>query len=163
MVSKNALHHFWFKVLASKVYEGRILRRVAVEAVKYGKGSWMQKTLSCCKEFSWQEVGAEQVQNMSEAELKRMLESVAWRRVRAEWSKDLEMKLKLSMFRRIVKCGEESSCADVKAKRRRRRVLLKLRGGTLAFQVETGRWQGVKRKDRLCKECTRNEVEDCCL
>ena len=30
----------------------------------------------------------------------------------------------------------------------------------MAFQVETGRWQGVKREDRLCKECTRNEVED---
>ena len=49
------------------------------------------------------------------------------------------MKPKLSMLRRIVKCGEESSCADVKAKRERR-VLLKLRGGTAAFQVETGRW-----------------------
>ena len=104
-------------------------------------------------------MGAEKVQNMSEAELKGMLESVAWQRVRAEWSKDLEMKPKLSMLRRIVECGEESSCADVKAKRERR-VLLKLRGGTAAFQVETGRWQGVKREDRLCKECTRNEVED---
>ena len=79
--------------------------------------------------------------------------------MRAEWSKDLEMKPKLSMLRRIVECGEESSCADVKAKRERR-VLLKLRGGTVAFQVETGSWQGVKREDRLCKECTRNEVED---
>ena len=29
---------FWLKVLSSKVYE-RLLRRVAVEAVKYGKGS----------------------------------------------------------------------------------------------------------------------------
>ena len=44
---------FWFKVLASKVYEGRILRRVAVKAVKYGKGSWMQKMLNCCREFGW--------------------------------------------------------------------------------------------------------------
>ena len=28
---------FWVKVLLSKVYDGRLLRRVAVEAVKYGK------------------------------------------------------------------------------------------------------------------------------
>ena len=34
---------------------------------------------------------------MSEVELKGMLESVAWRRVRAEWSKYLQMKPKLSM------------------------------------------------------------------
>ena len=79
--------------------------------------------------------------------------------VLTEWNKDLEMKPKLSMLRRTVECGEESSCAVVKAKRERR-VLLKLRGGTAAFQVETGRWQGVKREDRLCKECTSNEVED---
>ena len=55
---------------------------------------------------------------MSVADLKRMLESVAWRRVRAEWSKDLEMKPKLSMLRRIVEYGEESSCADVKQRGR---------------------------------------------
>ena len=47
-----------------------------MEAVKYGKGSWMQKIRSCCREFGWQEVGAEQ--------LKGMLESVEWWRVRAE-------------------------------------------------------------------------------
>ena len=37
--------------------------------------------------------------------------------------------------------------------------MLKLRGGTAAFQVETGRWQGVKREDRVCKECGSGEVE----
>ena len=130
----------------------------AVEVVKDGKGSWMQKMLTCCREFGLQEVGAEQVHNMSEAEW-RMLENGAWRRVRAEWSKDLEMKPKLLMLRRIVECAEESSCLDVKAKREKR-VLLKLKGGTAAFQVETGRWQGLKREDRVCKESTRNEVED---
>ena len=32
-------------------------------------------------------------------------------------------------------------------------VLMKLRGGTAAFQIEVGRWQGVMRNDRVCKEC----------
>ena len=63
-------------------------------------------------------MGAEQVQNVSEAELKGMLESVAWWRVRAEWSKDLEMKPKLLMLRRIVESGDEPSCADVKQRGR---------------------------------------------
>ena len=69
---------FWLEVLSSKVYDGRLLRRVAVEVVKYGKGSWMKRMPSCGREFGWQEVGAEQVKNMSEVELKGMLESVAW-------------------------------------------------------------------------------------
>ena len=42
------------------------------------------------------------------------------------------------MLRKIVECYEESSCADLKSKRERR-VMLKLRGGIAAFQVETGR------------------------
>ena len=42
------------------------------------------------------------------------------------------------MWRKIVECYKESSCADLKSKRERR-VMLKLRGGIAAFQVETGR------------------------
>ena len=75
---------FWLKVLSSKVYayDERLLRRVAVKVVKHGKGSWMKRMSNCGREFGWQEVGAEQVKSMSEAELKGMLESVAWRKVR---------------------------------------------------------------------------------
>ena len=57
---------------------------------------------------------------MSEAELKGVLESVVWRKVREEWSKELEKNPKLAMLRKIVECGEESSCADLKSKRERR-------------------------------------------
>ena len=37
---------------------------------------------------------------------------------------------------------------------------MKLRGGTAAFQIEVGRWKGVKREG--CKECQNGEVEDVC-
>ena len=33
--------------------------------------------INCCREFGWQKVGAEQVKNMLEVELKGMLESAA--------------------------------------------------------------------------------------
>ena len=33
-------------------------------------------------------------------------------------------------------------------------------GGTAAFQIKTGRWRGVVREDRVCKECGKGEVED---
>ena len=44
--------------------------------------------VSCCREFGWQEVGAEHVKQM--ADLKGMLESVAWQRVKEERNEDLE-------------------------------------------------------------------------
>ena len=36
--------------------------------------------------------------------------------------------------------------------------MIKLRDGTAAFQIETGRW--VAREERVCKECESGEVED---
>ena len=41
-------------------------------------------------------------------------------------------------------------------------MLVKLRGGTAPFQIELGRWQGVERKRRICKECESDEIEDVC-
>ena len=41
-----------------------------------------------------------------------------------------------------------------------RRMILKLCGGTAPLQVEMGRWRGVKREERICKECNSGEVED---
>ena len=31
-----------------------------------------------------------------------------------------------------------------------------------AFQIEMGRWHGIKREKRVCKECDSGEVEDVC-
>ena len=75
---------------------------------------------------------------MPETELKGMLESVAWWTVMEEWSMDLEKKPKLLMIRRMAEYGEESPCVAVKSKRERR-VMVKLRRGTAAFQMETCR------------------------
>ena len=32
--------------------------------------------------------------------------------------------------------------------------------GTAVFQIQVGRWQGVERKERTCKECQSGEVDD---
>ena len=63
------------------------------------------------------------------------------------------------MLKKIAEYEEESSCANVKMKSEKR-VLIKLRGGTAPFQMETGRWYGLKREERVCKECDSGEVED---
>ena len=40
--------------------------------------------------------------------------------------------------------------------------MLKLRGGTATFQIEMGRWHGLKTEEQVCKECDSGEVEDAC-
>ena len=143
---------FWFKVLTSPMYDKRLLRRVATESVCHGKGSWMRKMARCCQEFDWENVGQMHKQNLSETELRGMLESVAWRKVQEKWREELERRPKLSTMQTIImECGEESRCAAIKMKSERR-MILKLRRGTAPLQVEMGKWRGVKREERTCKE-----------
>ena len=47
---------FWYKVMTSKVYEGRLLRKVASQAVKCRMGSWMRSIDRCVGNFGWQDV-----------------------------------------------------------------------------------------------------------
>ena len=65
------------------------------------------------------------------------------------------------MMKLIGECEVESSCVFLKSKAERR-VMLKLRGGTVAFQIEMGRWHEVKREERVCKECDSVELKDVC-
>ena len=39
-------------------------------------------------------------------------------------------------------------------------MLAKLRGGTVELRIETGRWRGLERQERICKCCESGEVED---
>ena len=87
--------------------------------------------------------------------------SVSWRNVTSVMNKDMEEKPKLRILKEIADLKLESRCALVK-KKRERSMLMKLRGGTAAFQVEVGRWRGVKREERICKECQSGEIEDVC-
>ena len=80
---------------------GQLIRRVA-KAIKFGRGSWMQKMSMCCKEFGWQETSMEGLRDLSTAEVKEMLESIAWRKTWEEWLREMEVKPKLSMLQKII-------------------------------------------------------------
>ena len=79
-----------------------------------------------------------------------MLLSVAWRNtsVRDDWRKEMCEKLKLLTMKMIVECQVESSCVFLKLKVERKMMLNFMRGGTVVFQTEIGRWLRVKREDR---------------
>ena len=93
----------WYKVLTSKVYEGRLLRKVASQAVECEKGSWMRNIGRCVGKFGWQDVSGGVIRELSEADVKGMLLSVAWRNVRGDWRKEMHEKPKLLM-KQITEC-----------------------------------------------------------
>ena len=53
----------------------------------------------------------------------------------------------------------KARCVGMDCKRRRRRMA-KLRGGTAELGIEIGRWHGLRREDKVCKECGNGEAED---
>ena len=152
---------FWLKVLTSRLYEGRILKKIARQAVECGKGVWIGNMTKCVGDFGWQSVGGDAIADLTDSEIGVMLSSAAWRKVKSMLMKEVEERPKLRMMKEIVNLECESSCAVVKRKKERS-MLMKLRGGTAPFQIEVGRWQGVDREERVCKDCQCQEVEDVC-
>ena len=146
---KSEVYAVWYKVLTSKMYEGRLLRKIVLQAVECGRGSWMRSMGRCIGRFGWQDMIGGVVRELS---VKCMLLSVVWNNIKDEWRKEVQKKPKLSMMKLTGECEVESSCALLNSKAVRR-IMLKLRGRTAAFQIEMGRWHGMKRKERVCKEC----------
>ena len=125
---------FWVRVLPHDAYDGRLIRRVAKKAVKFGRGSWLRKISMCCKEFGWQEIKMKDVRGLSKTEVKEMLGSIAWRKTREEWCREMEVKPKLTMLKRSTNLDEWSDCAGLR-QRADRRLMIKLRGGSATFKL----------------------------
>ena len=44
--------------------------------------------------------------------------------------------------------------------KKHRRMLMMIRGGTVRLRIETGRWRGEAREERICRECDLGKIED---
>ena len=149
---------FWFKVLSAPLYEGRILRAVALEALQHRMG-WVRNLQRCLEHLGWGDVGVEAVHGLSGGEIWSMLENRATHLTQEDWNRELDTKPKLGTLHMLRMKGTESRCWQVTSKSYRR-VMIMLRGGTAPFRVECGRCQGLQRQERTCCQCESGEVED---
>ena len=104
-------------MLTSRLYEGRILKRIARQAVECGKGVWIGNMVKCVGDFGWQSVGGDAIADLTDSEIGAMLSSAAWRKVKSMLMKEVEERPKLRMMKEIVNLECESSCAVVKRKK----------------------------------------------
>ena len=149
---------FWLKVMTNPMFEGRILRAVALVVADSG-GGWMKNLKKCMGCFGWNEIGVEEVKGLSYGEITTMLQACARRRVEDEWDDELATKPKLALLRLLKERGGESRCLDVGDKGKRR-LMMMIRGGTAPLRIECGRWRGLGREERTCGECDTGKVED---
>ena len=66
---------------------------------------------------------------------------------------------KLATLRLLKEKGSESRCLEV-ASKSLRRIMMMLRGGTAPLMIESGRWRGLPREERRCRECQSGKIED---
>ena len=99
----------------------------------------MKNMARCTDDFRWSGMEVDDVRSLSDSEIRDMLVSSDWRNVTSVMNKDMEEKPKLRILKEIADLKLESRCALVK-KKRERSMLMTLREGTAAFQVEVGRW-----------------------
>ena len=111
------------------------------------------------RKFGWRGLGTEGLSSLSINQVKQMLKDVAWRQVVENWRMEAKSHSKLVEMYKLMEKGCKSRCVEVKCKKKRR-IMTKLRGGTAGLEIETGRWRGVSREERLCKNCQSGEVED---
>ena len=86
-----------------------------------------------------------------------MLSDAVWREAVDSWREEAGGHSKLAEVHKLIEKGYEAQCVEVKCTWRRR-VLVQLRGGTAVLEVETGRWRGVSREGRVCRNCRSEEV-----
>ena len=149
---------FWLKVL--RMGDNRLIRSVMLEAMEMrDKVKWLRDLEQSLGELGWKGVSVVDMRRLSSGVIRQMLRVSAWRMVREAWDAEIQELSKLGVVKGLLECGCQSRCVDVGSKRIRR-MLAKLRGGTAELRVETGRWNGLKREERICKQCTMGEVEN---
>ena len=149
---------FWVHVM--RLGEGRLLKEVMREAIKLGsRVKWVRDLRMGLDAFGWQGVDMQALSGLSMNEVKHILKCMAWRRAREGWREETRAHPKLEVMGRLMDCECKARCVEIDCKRQRR-MLMKLRGGTAELRIETGRWCGLRRDERICTMCDSGEVED---
>ena len=140
--------------------DGRLLKVVMLEAMEVGcKGRWVKELQQSLVRFKWKGLDAEAMSGLTLKEVKQVLKDIAWREVREVWREAARERPKLEVIGSLMDAECKARCVEIECKMQRR-MMVKLRGGTAELRVETGRWCGLSRGERLCKNCDSGEVED---
>ena len=149
---------FWVQVMRMK--DDRLVKVVMLEALEIGsKVKWVNNLQQSLEKLEWRGLNVVTLDGMTIKEMKQLLKDTAWRRVKSVWREKAKGSSKLEMTGKLMDNECKARCVGMDCKRRRR-MMAKLRGGTAEFGMEIGRWHGLGREDRVCKECGNGDMED---
>ena len=135
----------------------KLLNRVMAWANE-GVG-WMEGEGGLLGCMGWCSQGslAEIIEGVSLSQMNKMLEACAWRKLQEEWREGCSRSQKLRYWGVLVgniAFAEWKLGGAVRVRSKDQRKLMgELRCGCAKLEVETGRWKGIAREDRICSLC----------
>jgi hypothetical protein len=160
---KLARMRFWGKLV--RMEEDRLVKRVyLVRRLRFRRGgstdskNWCYQTMEILESLGlghmWEseEIGSEEAWNSLITSAIRGEEQRVWR-------ERVGLKPKLRTYEKLKYVLEQEDYLE-EADPERRRLYTMLRTGTNRLRVETGRWKGEQREERVCQVCLCGEVED---
>ena len=95
---------FWVHVM--RLGEGRLLKEVVREAMKFGgRVQWVKDLKMELEAFRWQGLDMQALSGLSLSEVKHILKCMAWRRAREGWREEARARSKLEVMGRLMDCG----------------------------------------------------------
>ena len=88
------------------------------------------------------------------------VENILKGKARISWRLDAQGKSKLCIFNEVHNFDEPKVLLNMNLERNHRSLVSKLKSGILPLRLETGRYKGMKRHERLCQVCNNGDVED---
>ncbi len=123
------------------------------------KVKWVKDLQQSLEKLGWRGLNVVTLDGLTIKEVKQLLKDTVWQRGKSSLEEEGEGSSKLEMTGKLMDNECKARCVGMDCKRCRRRMV-KLRGGTAELRIEAGRWRGLKREERICKNCRSGEVED---
>ena len=99
----NRSIEFWVHVM--RLGEGRLLKGVVREAIKFGgRVQWAKDLTIGLEAFGWQGLDMLDLSGLSPSEVKHILKCTAWRRAREGWREETKVRPKLEVMGRLMDC-----------------------------------------------------------
>ena len=150
---------YWREIVSRREGLRWMIYEEGRERERVGEESWCQYTRKVMIELGLGEYWDVEEWKVGKDEWRRKVVERIQEREEKEWMKRMEGKRKLRTYRKVKKRLEMEEYLR-QGTVQQRRVMVMMRGGTNDLRIETGRYEKLEEKERICCFCESGEVED---
>jgi hypothetical protein len=148
---------YWWQIVNSK--RGGLVRDVYEWSRLKSANNWCRYTKKLLIELGFREEWESEELGKRNAWVSKVSKAV-WKKETVKWKEGMQGKKKLDRYRVIKTELQYEQYLDCGGTRAEIASFVEWRGGVAKLRVETGRWVGLQREQRVCEYCNSGEVEE---